>query len=206
MRFRPFLLSGACASGLIATFVPKALAEFTGENRSINGTGETLPDGDFELGMTSASYGLSQDLMLQAPSLATLFGFGRIELRRRFRLEGDQRLTSYVFGETPKKFGIGSDYGWNFGSDHSHSLTAGGRVQFTRRLEGTSSGRRSRLHTIAIPNFEYDFYSNGNDSYLGIADYIPYVGHTWSFSFWNIGLIATPLTSMVPLPYVYVRF
>ena len=184
----------------------RAFAEFTESSPSINGTGETLPAGEFELGLMSTYYGLSDDLMLQAPSVATVLGYGRVELRKRYRLENRQRFTPYLFAETPKKFGFGSDYGWNFGQGHEHSLNVGARAQMTNRLEGTPKGPRTRLHTIAIPNVEYDYYWRGNASYIGIADYIPYFGHTWSFAFWNFGLIASPFTSMIPLPYVYVRF
>ncbi|MBC7531342.1 MAG: hypothetical protein H7318_07175 [Oligoflexus sp.] len=159
-----------------------------------------------ELGLMGAYYGLSDDWMLQTPSLTTLLGYGRAELRRRFRLEGDQRVSPYIFAETPKKYGFGSDYGWDFGEDKAQSLTVGMRLQFTQRLAGTSAGPRSRLHTLALPNLEYDYYAGGNVFYAGFAEYIPYLGHTWSFGFWNIGLIASPYTSMIPMPYVYIFF
>ncbi len=181
-------------------------ADFSSDNRSINGTGETLNEGEFELGLMGAYYGLSDDWMMMLPSVNALLGYGRAELRRRFRLDDGQRVSPYIFGETPKKYGLGSDYGWDFGEGKAHSVTIGGRVQFTQRLRGTTAGPRSRLHTIALPNMEYDYYARGNVLYVGFADYIPYFGHTWSFSFWNIGLIASPYTSMIPLPYVYIRF
>lgn len=191
---------------LCCLFTSTAQADFSAQNRSINATGETLHEGEIELGLMGAYYGLSDEWMLEAPSLTTLLGYGRVELRRRFRLEGDQRVSPYLFGETPKKYGFGSDYGWDFGPDKAQSLTIGLRLQFTQRLAGTSAGPRSQLHTLALPNLEYDYYARGNVFYAGFADYIPYLGYTWSFSFWNIGLVASPYTSMIPLPYVYIRF
>lgn len=182
------------------------LAELSPSNPSINGTGEVLHRGQFELGLMSNHYGLSDDWMIQLPSTAALVGYARAEVRRRFRLDNAQRLSPYVFVETPKSFGFGSDYGFDFGESGSQSLTIGARAQFTQRLESSANGPRKKLHTIVLPNLEYDLYGRGNVFYAGIADYLPYFGHTWSFSFWNIGLIAGPFTSMIPLPYVYVRF
>jgi hypothetical protein len=192
------------AVGLL--FATRALADLSPSNPSINGTGEVLPKAAVELGLMSNHYGLNEDWMIRIPSAAALVGYGRAELRRRFRLGADERISPYLFGETPKKFGFGSDYGFNFGESRSQSLTVGARAQFTQRLESSSNGPRKRLHTIFLPNIEYDYYGRGNVFYAGIAEYLPYFGHTWSFSFWNIGLIAGPYTSMIPLPYVYIRF
>lgn len=181
-------------------------AEFSQSQRSINGTSETLQANEWELGLSSTHVGLSDDWMLSAPSLASLVGYGRVEIRHRMKLEGSSQASPYVFAETPRKYGAGTNFGFGFGESRQHSLTLGGRIQFTPRLHGTTHGPRSRLHTQALPNVEYDFYSRGNVTYVGIADYILYFGHTWAFDFWHIGLIASPRSGMIPLPYVYVRF
>lgn len=199
MSFRIVLLFALLLSN-------SALADLSPSNPSINGTGQVLPANAIELGLMSNHYGLNEDWMIQLPSAAALVGYARAEVRRRFRLDASQRLSPYLFGETPKKFGFGGDYGFDFGDSRSQSLNFGARAQFTQRLESSSNGPRKRLHTIVLPNLEYDYYGRGNVFYAGIADYLPYFGHTWSFSFWNIGLIAGPYTSMIPLPYVYIRF
>ena len=184
----------------------KAQAEFSKSQRSINGTSETLKANEWELGLSTTHVGLGDDWLLSAPSLASLVGYGRLELRHRIKHNDSFQTSPYVFAETPRKYGMGTNFGFAFGESQEHSLTVGGRVQFTSRVHGTTHGPRSSPHTKLLPNVEYDFYARGNVSYIGIADYMIYFGHTWAFDFWHIGLIASPRSGMIPLPYIYVRF
>lgn len=204
--FASLITSGLTLALGATGLAPFAFAEFTDRSPSINGTGETLPKGQYELGLMETDYGLTDDWLIRAPSAALLVGYGRVEVRRRFQFENDVRLSPYVFAETPRKIGIGADYGFGFGSGKEQSLTVGARAQFTPRMEQVKTGPRSRTHAGIIPNIEYDYYARGNDFYAGIADYIPYIGHTWSFKVWHVGLILSPYTSMIPLPYAYIRF
>ncbi len=182
-----------------------AFAEFSSSKRSINGTGETLGKGEFELGLSSLSYGIDDSWLVTTPSMMAILGYGRAELRHKFSWD-EHRSSPYVSIETPRHYSLGNDYGIDFGEDRSHSLTIGGRMQFTPRMQGTSKGPRSRLHTQFLPNIEYDYYVNGNLLYMGIAEYRVYFGFTWALQTWHLGLIAGPATGFIPLPYAYLRF
>ncbi len=193
------------ALGFLILWQSSAIASFSSSKRSINGTGETLNEGEFELGISSLHYGVDDSWLLTTPSLMTFVGYGRAELRRKFKWN-EQRISPYVAARTPRIYSLGSDYGLDFGEDKSQSLTIGGRVDFRPRVHSATHGPRSKLHTQFLPNVEYDYYLNGDLVYVGIAEYRAYLGYTWAFKNWHLGLITGPANNFIPLPYVYLRF
>ncbi len=180
-----------------------ARAEFSPDNPSVNGTAETLKNNEFELGLTKVSFGLTDNTMIELPSAASLVGYGHAELKHKFELSDQSKISPYIFAKTPRKYGAGLNYGLDFGAQ---SITLGGRVQLTSRVRGATNGPRSKLHTQLLPNLEYDYYHRGNVVYAGIYDYALYLGYTWAFKRWHLGFITGPRSSFFPLPYVYLRF
>lgn len=177
-----------------------ARAEFTPDQPSIQGTGEVLPEGRAEVGLSEIAYGVTDDTMVRVPSALMLVGYGKVELRHRVRVGEATRVSPYVDVETPRHVGVGSDVGYDFGGSVRQSVSAGARYRYGPYA--TMRKKRGRL----IPNFEYDAYIGGNLVYAGMSDYLPYVGYTWAFTSWHVGLIVFPVGGMLPLPYAYWRF
>lgn len=180
-----------------ATGAESARAELSAAHPSINGTGETLPDGESELGIGSAAYGVTSDWMVRIPTLSLLVGYGRAEARYRQTFDAF-RVSPYLFAETPEHGGAGADLGTNLGVADAHSITAGGRARYGRS--------RGKVRTVFRPNAEYDFYHDGNVAFVGMSDWLLYGGYTWGWSSFHLGLIMSPAGGLLPYPYVYWRF
>ncbi len=199
MRKFILLLTAAAAGATGAA----ARADFSGARRSINGTGETLPAGEGEIGLASVAYGLNADWQLTLPAAAALVGYGALSIKRRWALGDGQRVAPYAGLETPRHVQAGVDYGWDLGSARQHSVAVGGRLRYG------PLGRRGlagKVRALVLPRAEYDYYWRGNVSYAGMSDYVLYLGHTWAFASWHIGLTLSPATGFLPLPYAYWRF
>lgn len=191
----------------VVVSAPALAADFGPDKRSINGTGETLPAGETELGVLDVAYGVSDDFMVRAPSVALLVGYGRLEARERFSPAGVSRLSSYVFIEPPSHLGLGADAGWDIGAAREHSLTVGARVRHGPLFRSDfASASVVTPRTTLVPNAEYDYYGFGGDAYVGVADYLPYAGYTWAFTTLHAGVVLFPGAGLLPLPYVYWRF
>ncbi len=184
-----------------------ARAEFTQDRPSIQGTGEVLPQGAGEVGVSEVAYGLGGDTMLRVPSALLLLGYGKVELRHRLKPTAKTRVSPYVDAETPRHVGVGSDFGFDFGAATKQSLTFGARLRHGPYARpGEASPPIVKKRGVVRPNFEYDAYLGGNLAYAGMADYLPYAGYTWAFTTWHVGLIVFPVGGILPLPYVYWRF
>ena len=192
---------------LLGLGASNAVAQFSPSRRSINGTGETLAEGEFEVSPAAVSYGIEPDLMLRVPSLLMLVGYGRFEGRFRHDLGNQMRLSPYVFLETPRHGGLGSDVGWDWGEGQQHSVTVGGRWRYGPLATVKEDGgpRRSSRGTWR-PNAEYDRYVNGNVAFVGMSDYLVYAGFTWAWTSFHCGVVMSPASGLVPLPYIYWRF
>lgn len=184
-----------------------ARAEFTPDQPSVNGTGEVLGEGKGEVGLSEISYGLGGDAMIRMPSAMLPFGYGRVELRKRFRTSEATRVSPYVDAETPRHLGIGADFGVDFGGTTRQSFAVGARYRYgPYALPGDDSPPVVTKRGVIRPNFEYDAYLGGNLVYAGMADYLPYAGYTWAFTSWHVGVIVFPVGGLLPLPYAYWRF
>jgi hypothetical protein len=112
-----------------------------------------------------------------------------------------------VYVETPRHAGAGVNAGLDFGAEKQHSFTYGVRLRHGPIKELELKQRPvMRKRTVLRPNFEYDFYHAGNVLYAGMQDYLLYVGYTWAWETWHLGLVTSPAARFVPFPYVYWRF
>lgn len=182
-----------------------AYGAFDDEHRSINGTGETLAKGAYELGSTGLSYGIDDDLLLQMPATSLLFARG--SLAAKYRVKGEHRRitpgleigsTAYVAG--------GADFGWDLGESYNHSVTLTPKLYLERRAM-IYEGRSQRRWVVSLElNGEYDFYHAGNLVFVGLISSLPFVGYTWGFESFYCGLVSSPRSYFIPFPFVYWRF
>ena len=179
---------------------------FDAADRSINGTGETLKNGTYELGLGSLAYGVRDDWLVRLPTLSLLVGAARAEVRTRFKPAERWRVSPYVGVETPRYGVAGIDAGWDLGTERQHSLTAGAGLRYgpipwplVKRPKYWQDETRPRA------SFEYDYYHRGNAFYAGVFDAIGYVGYTWAWPCFHIGMIASPRSSFIPFPYLFWR-
>jgi len=195
-------------------------AEFSKSNRSINGTGEVLGDGEIEIGFGSASYGYSDQIMFGIPTGHFLTGQGKFEAKYKLDLGASMRLTPAVaigpaiFPDLAKSIGFehmdvnpyvmaSFDFGVNIGGQDEHSITVGLDLKSVKRR---ATGGEIKRKILGDVRFEYDFYHRGNVAYFGLFRQAPYVGYTWGFESTYIGLISSVSTSFYPFPYIYWRF
>lgn len=208
------------ATLVTCTVAPAAFGEFTEKNRSVNGTGETLPAKTVQLGLTELHYGWSDNLMLSLPPLFYFTGRGALEVRYKNTIAENWRWTS-GFGTGPLPYPdfaedlgfaadittpfvqFSQDLGIDLGQTREHSLNAGLDIRLTRGVKDDGS-RGHRL--LADIRFEYDRYLGGNLYYAGVARQLPYVGVTWSWRVVHFGLVTSPMSYFIPLPYLYWRF
>jgi hypothetical protein len=210
----------ACAIGLIA-FCGSARAEYGERNRSINGTGETLAARSFELNINTLNYGLTDDWMIAVPSLSIFTGRGAVEVRRKWMLDARWRVTpslsagpvpvpnyfqsaGFQFDAPPTPYSQFSvDLGADSGDVRQHSWNSGLDLRFTRGID--NRGERT-TRVLGDLRFEYDYYTNGNLLYVGIGRKVPYLGYTWAWRRVYFGLVTSPLSYLIPLPYLFFRF
>lgn len=185
-----------------------AFSEFNATNRSVNGTGETLNAHQCEVGLRALSCGVSDDFMLTSPTLSILTGESELEARYRFQLPENVRITPALIAGSPVHFGARIDFGINLGADLEHSLT------FTTETNWAAKG------DIPVPKYspdrayrftsylggEYDYYNFGNVAYIGVSRRVPYVGYTWAWEHFHLGIITSNLSRYFPVPYFYWRF
>jgi hypothetical protein len=203
-----------------------AFAEFSGKQRSINNTGETLPSGSGEVGLASFSYGMSDSLMLTVPTLPLVFGSIAAQMNYQLKLGSNIRLTPYAGASLPEYNGkrevepnFGGFFGVNGGSRSQHSFALGVDARIGRSvsfdfdkddldnesdLEITISEKKTRTSYIIA----YDYYtSGGNLFYLGSLGGLPYYGFTWAWDNFHLGILGSPVTLFLPIvPYFYFRF
>ncbi len=172
------LLSSAAAS-----------AGFDANERSINGTGETLAQGRYEVGIGSVAYGVTNQTMVRVPTLSILVGAARLEARHKVELGASARATPYVGAETPRHGVAGVDFGLDLGTGREHSLTVG-------------AGAKIGPHGGGDVSAEYDFYHRGNVVYAGVVGRVGYLGYTWAWESFHVGLITSPASGFLPFPYV----
>ena len=194
------------ASLLLSVATPLT-AELSNSSRSIHGTGETLAAGTYELGIGSVAYGLTDDWLIAVPTLSLIVGYGRAEARHKFTLTPALRVSPFTFVETFHRLGAGSYVGFDFGSGSAHSITLGAAVISDRRPVVDENGD-ARIERRMLPQWslEYDWYNAGNLWYVGVDRYILYLGHTWAWSSVHTGLITSPRSGFLPLPYICWRF
>ena len=87
-------------------------AEFNEKERSINGTGETLSKGTYQVGFSDIHYGMTDSITIGLPALSLFAGRGAVELRKKFALAPNWRLTPALsagpvpYPEMARKFGF----------------------------------------------------------------------------------------------------
>ena len=204
----------------LCTLANVAYAEFNTKERSINATGETLTKGTYQLGFTDVHYGITDDITLGVPALSLIAGRGAIELRKKFAIANNWRLTPALssgpvpYSEMGRKFGfevdrpkpyvqLSNDLGLNWGGSLQHSANVGLDV---RAIDIVKKGGGTRKKFLGDLRFEYDFYHAGNLFYVGLQRQLPYMGFTWAWKRVHTGIISSPLSYFIPLPYLYFRF
>jgi len=199
-----------------------ALAKFDGlTQRSINGTSETLPEGNVELGFTTFSYGITDDLMISVPTLPLVFGqisVGakyKVSLNSNFRFSPEAQVGTYQM--TGATYAAG---GFSLGLDLPNSrstidLGAGfARMRDKTNLALFKSNSTDKdadnivIVTAVTGKVEFNHYtSGGNLFYLGANTIAPiYLGFTWAWENVHFGIISSLNSVFIPLPYIYVRF
>lgn len=183
----------------------RADAEFSESVRSINGTGETLPKGQYELGSTGLSYGVRDDILIQAPATSLIFARGAIAAKYKTRMY-ETRLTPFIELGNSAYIAAGTDIGRNFGPSLKHSVTITPKLYLQRRSLNVNGQIVKKLVLSLELNGEYDFYYGGNLAFAGLQASLPFLGYTWGFSSFYCGLVASPLSNFIPLPFAYWRF
>jgi hypothetical protein len=209
-----------CVSG------SSAFARFDEQNRSINGTAETLPSGGIEVGVSSLSLGVSDHIMLSIPSFPLLTG--KLNARADVRLQlGNLRVTPHVGANFIRVDDVdavapaaGFGIGFSGGDRRQHSFAVIMSSDYGPTLDVSLSERgfppRLRVESREDGAYrinttlqvEYDYYTNsGNLFYIGSMDRLPYWGFTWAFETIHFGFLGIPATAMLPIvPYLYLRF
>ena len=185
-----------------------AAAEFGPTNRSINGTGETLAANKCEVGLRTLACGVTDNVLISAPMLSILTGDGEVEMRRRFGLFENMRITPAITAGTPIHFGGRLDLGIDLGMDRQHSVTLTFETKWSAKtaipVEKYSPDKAYRF--TGYLGGEYDFYFAGNVAYIGLVRQVPYLGYTWAWEHFHVGLITSNRSRFFPIPYFYWRF
>ncbi len=154
------------------------------------------------------------------PALSLIAGRGAVELRKKYSLGHKWRLTPALsvgpvpYYEMARKFGfevdrskpyvqLSNDLGLNWGIDLQHSANVGVDL---RMVEGASKNGGTKKRFLGDVRFEYDFYYASNLFYVGLQRQLPYVGLTWAWKRVHAGVISSPMSYFIPLPYLYFRF
>lgn len=205
---------------LLSAFANIAHGEFNAKERSINGTGETLSKKSVQLGFMDAHYGITDDITVSVPALSLIAGRGAFELRKKFALGQNWRLTPALssgpvpYYEMARKFGfevdrpkpyvqLATDLGRSWGSGLQHSANVGLDL---RMVEGMAKTGGTKKRYLGDVRFEYDYYYASNLFYLGLQRQLPYIGLTWGWKRVHLGVVSSPLSYFIPLPYLYFRF
>lgn len=191
-----------------------ALAKFNGRERSINGTGETLPEGSAELGFTTFAFGVTDQLMLSLPTLPLLNGAIGIEARYKLSLNRNVRVSPFAgigYGTNSDEPAANAGAVFGFDStDRRHSFDLGAQIRRYPKFvvrEKSDEESDDAVATRVLGQLEYNHYTRGgNLFYLGAWGGMPYWGFTWAWENVHLGLIGALPTMFIPLPYIYLRF
>lgn len=146
--------------------------------------------------------------MAVAPTLAILTGISEFEMRYRIGFPSSMRLSPALIAGTPVHFGGRIDGGMDFGSSREHSVTLTAESDWAAKTElpvEDYAPDKAYRFTRYIGG-EYDYYNRGNIAYAGVSRKVPYLGYTWAWTSVRLGLITSPLSRFIPLPYIYWRF
>jgi hypothetical protein len=199
----------AAAFVACATATTPVHAEFSETSRSVHGTGEVLPEGDFELGLATADVGITDRWMLELPSVPLFFDEGSLDLMYVAAL-GGLRVTPRVDLERDAVFAAELYVGFDLDAARRQTLALHAALPYA--FAARRSGRGIRLHRgpsdkVPAIGVEYDAYTEGwNLVYFGLNDDVPYGGFTWAWKHVHAGFICMLESNYFPLPYVYWRF
>lgn len=199
-----------------------ALAAFSSMAPSINGTAETLRQGNGEIGLASFSYGLTDELMLTVPTLPLLFGEVGAGVKYRFQLSNNVMVTPGISasaaqltegddndGASQVVFIPRGSLGFTIYLDdakrHSLSLNvSGGKNAVYNWAQRNNADKRVEYKTGLSVYPEYDYYTEGGNLFwIGAAGLLPVYGFTWAWDHFHVGLGAI---GIIPFPYFYWRF
>jgi hypothetical protein len=200
---------------------PQAFARFNGkEQRSINGTSETLPQGNVELGFTSFSYGITNELMLSIPTFPLAAGQVSVGGKYKFDINSNFRLSpeAYIGSYINSSIGYASG-GLTLGVDLPHSRNTldfgthivhmkSNSLKLALNEQNNSKNDSDTVVTAAAGRAEFNHYTTGgNLFYTGLASFSGlYLGFTWAWENVHFGLISSTPSLYLPLPYLYMRF
>lgn len=216
MRLKTVAMTAAIAAAGVIADVGRdhgatAFARFDETNRSVEFTGETLPAGDFEIGLFKAHAGVTDSLMVTTLPLAGLLGFfaggaaWQISLPRRLRLTPSFEY----FGGTNASGGPtirgGIGMGLNRGDRLQHSFTVNVRGKrephfvfgtFDEETGNQLTPDRHVQRNSLWLGFDYSYYTpGGNLAYVGSEQLVPYFGFTWAWDHVHAGLIVAEINS-----------
>ena len=190
-----------------------AQASYGEHERSLNGTGETLRQGGAEVGLATISYGLSDRLMLGLATWPLAFGQASSQLKYKFLLRDNIRLTPYVGGgydwqAHQGSYGTGATLGFDLGAERRESLSISGGLLHAPPLDlNKPSAPRKQAQNQARVQVEFDHYTQGgNLFYVGALNQSLYAGFTWAWDNFHLGLVSSSAVAFIPLPYLYWRF
>lgn len=189
-----------------------ALARFDASaQRSIEFTGETLPDGYFEMGLRKLMYGVTDNLMIETNLGFDVLAGWSAGAAYRLNLTRNLRLTPSLGYFRPKSnprdwvaqgaLSIGMNRGDH--SQHSLAVNVAGRNQTWLEMETYDettgeeltpfrSGRRNSLWL----GFDYSYYTpGGNLAYVGSDQLVPYFGFTWAWENLHAGFVLAEINS-----------
>lgn len=203
-----------------------ANAEFGPHKPSINGTSETLPQGNAEVGFSTLSYGVTDEFMLSIPTLPMIFaGPGQIDARYKIAINNAARVSpdaSLFFHEGLVSFAAGATLGLDFGKTSGskkgaaayNSLDIGAKVVSLRSAYRPKSVEEEKAYVWDLggnylhSTIEFNHYTDSSNLfYVGATNsYGPYMGFTWGFESVHVGLVSSLPTMYIPCPYIYWRF
>lgn len=214
-----FLIVGSVC---VASGAQVAVAALNPEAPSINGTAETLRQGNGEIGLASFSYGLTDELMLTVPTLPLLFGEVGAGVKYRFQLSDRVMLTPGLSASAVQEFDLDDDESTSkiefvprgslgltvyLDSEKRHSLSlnvSGGKNAVYNWAERNNPDKRVEYKMGVSLYPEYDYYTDsGNLFWIGAAGLLPVYGFTWAWEHFHVGLGAV---GIIPFPYFYWRF
>jgi hypothetical protein len=216
--------------------VPQARADFSETTRSINNTGETLPEGDFEVSLGALNYGLTDSLMVTTPQPLLLPLMPGLTLKQKFEPLQGLRLTPALGASKPLflpvTYNAGLEIGADRGARREHSYTF--KLTYTHipprdMLELDEDAnivvKKARTTDALSTGFDYTYYTeDGNALYVGTSSVTPYIGFTFAWEHVRVGVLAFALYGwqlkeyvpglfiddnsylIAPLPYIYWRF
>lgn len=193
------------------------------EAPSINGTGQVLKQGKGEVGFATFSYGLTDQVQISVPTLGLVAGAIGVSGSYKHDVKEGMWLTPSLgtgFNLSTKQLSASGVLTAGFNAGERSTVSLGLAYSFVGEAtvsSSTSAEEESSLDKVTTAangvagTFEYDMYTlGGNLFYVGVvggsAIVVPYLGFTWAWENFHLGIVSSLASLFVPLPYLYWRF